>query len=1275
MPAIVSKIAQYPHRFVAFAALLIIFATIPLSAVVVFSTIQKNGAKARAATTIDITATAVQAVHQTSVPHTDVWGNFRNSFDSTSSFLPIGIYNPTLCQVTKFLSWPAKAGYTGEYRIKINYGSSRAAGTYLLADINIGTGASGTVGNLPPSSQLYYSIWLNNTSTVISEAPFTSDACTNVGEDTNFKNVTNGGFNTAILEKNIYPDTNVLSKAQASGVKLVLDMRDRPSNIFTNLKDNPNVAGFYVGDDDLAKIKYYNQDPTSAYNSLKAFADSIDSQTSKVVLEAEPDIDSTQAQTTTQTTTGNLTYSWGRPTGFVSFVDVGNKTASCSGTATTCSTATYTYWPGSTVNYTVKVSSASGPVLKTASMVVTADGRAVADWNWKYAAVTFPSSYADCIAAGTSCKTQSISNDSTPVPVTFTNLPVGTYKEIACAPDCGTGVSIFNTTGTVSSLTTSAVDWQDWYKKFDAVGNVSFHYNYPKSNSSLFPWKSISGVADTVKHQVRVNGSNRPSWFIAQAINLKWVIPLEFPTAAENRAMVYTALVHGATGIFQFSHDDWFRRQPKGSPAPENQNDINWYDRHAGIKKTTPASYSGGDKWAYGASASETAASMDLWKGIDASQGGLNKELQQLRPVILSPTSADSYKVFVDQTPISAAPVRTILKNFNGEYYLFAVNIDNASITANFNLTGKNFEKAEVMFENRTATISGGNSVTETFAPFDVNIYKLTPASVQSSLVGSQRKVCSLLGANQTAVGIGGQDAGTSVGIGSESFWTFGDTLNTSKGLFLPNNIAKTSDLDAADCVTLNSKASGGVAQALLNKVAGEIAVWPDGMVNVASGTGHFFFMSVRACSAPEPCAFGSLGAWKVKGIGLAKFDTAGMNSTRVGGLFWQESDNNGFEIAGATAVVDSGYVYVFLNESPDGVNQYAARIARVPVANVENKVSYQYWNGSSWVSDIKSSARVMTFPGAFNGVSVAYNQFLGKWTAIYTTGDFSKVAVKTASSITGPWSTGDEVLVDCASVFPTENGLKCYFGRQHPEYAKGNGQTIYVTYTNQESYQVFLHEIVLKATDTDEDGFLDTVEEYIGTDPNSSCGVDTWPPDYDNSGKVDYGDFTILLNHWNGKIGNTKYDKRYDLAADGKIDYDDFVIIQNLWNKRKCAPTPTLTPTPSPSLSPSPTDTPSASPSATPSPTATPIAAGCTLGQSSVAVGGLLTVTGSGFSGTNLPLSIIGAFGTPVVSLGVFNGTNATVTIPQTQAGLYRVRADEGSGNFVYCTPDLAIS
>ncbi len=62
MPAIVSKIAQYPHRTFAFVGLFALFLIIPLSVIVVFSTVQKSGTKARAASLSTFTVGGVTQI-------------------------------------------------------------------------------------------------------------------------------------------------------------------------------------------------------------------------------------------------------------------------------------------------------------------------------------------------------------------------------------------------------------------------------------------------------------------------------------------------------------------------------------------------------------------------------------------------------------------------------------------------------------------------------------------------------------------------------------------------------------------------------------------------------------------------------------------------------------------------------------------------------------------------------------------------------------------------------------------------------------------------------------------------------------------------------------------------------------------------------------------------------------------------------------------------------------------------------------------------------------
>lgn len=96
---------------------------------------------------------------------------------------------------------------------------------------------------------------------------------------------------------------------------------------------------------------------------------------------------------------------------------------------------------------------------------------------------------------------------------------------------------------------------------------------------------------------------------------------------------------------------------------------------------------------------------------------------------------------------------------------------------------------------------------------------------------------------------------------------------------------------------------------------------------------------------------------------------------------------------------------------------------------------------------------------------------------------------------------------------------------------------------------------------DTDKDGFSDIVENYVGTDPSKSCGVNAWPPDFDNNGKVGLADNTQLSLHWNTIAGDGKYDKRFDLNMDGRVGLADLNILTVNWNKLCVLPTPTPNP------------------------------------------------------------------------------------------------------------------
>lgn len=87
--------------------------------------------------------------------------------------------------------------------------------------------------------------------------------------------------------------------------------------------------------------------------------------------------------------------------------------------------------------------------------------------------------------------------------------------------------------------------------------------------------------------------------------------------------------------------------------------------------------------------------------------------------------------------------------------------------------------------------------------------------------------------------------------------------------------------------------------------------------------------------------------------------------------------------------------------------------------------------------------------------------------------------------------------------------------------------------------------------TDTDHDGFSDNVEAYVGTDSSKACGVNAWPPDVDNDGAVSILDMTKVAGSYNTRIGDAKYNKRYDMDADGAIGILDLNVLANYFTQK----------------------------------------------------------------------------------------------------------------------------
>ncbi len=87
---------------------------------------------------------------------------------------------------------------------------------------------------------------------------------------------------------------------------------------------------------------------------------------------------------------------------------------------------------------------------------------------------------------------------------------------------------------------------------------------------------------------------------------------------------------------------------------------------------------------------------------------------------------------------------------------------------------------------------------------------------------------------------------------------------------------------------------------------------------------------------------------------------------------------------------------------------------------------------------------------------------------------------------------------------------------------------------------------------DSDQDGFLDSTELYLGTNPNAACHAHwSWPPDMNDDGIVNNLDVQIITSH----IGEVRASvsspaSRYDLDKDGVITQKDVNIVKSYLGK-----------------------------------------------------------------------------------------------------------------------------
>ena len=207
--------------------------------------------------------------------------------------------------------------------------------------------------------------------------------------------------------------------------------------------------------------------------------------------------------------------------------------------------------------------------------------------------------------------------------------------------------------------------WDRW----NLAGDISSHFNYPVTVKRLRDYGPVERVAETTTIARKLVDQRRPLWMTLQAFGGEargW----RKPSPKTVRAMSYAAIVHGATGLIYFAYDSFVTRDDGIlgiSPSPERDYRVKT-DYNADGKPPLIASD----------------ADRNWSRALFGAVAKLNAEMNQLRGVILSPTSALKYTVQPANAFAWSHMVRCLLKKSNAGYTLITVNVDTEPASVDF---------------------------------------------------------------------------------------------------------------------------------------------------------------------------------------------------------------------------------------------------------------------------------------------------------------------------------------------------------------------------------------------------------------------------------------------------------------------------------------------------------------------------------------------------------------------------------------------------------------
>jgi hypothetical protein len=322
-------------------------------------------------------------------------------------------------------------------------------------------------------------------------------------------------------------------------------------------------------------------------------------------------------------------------------------------------------------------------------------------------------------------------------------------------------------------------------------------------------------------------------------------------------------------------------------------------------------------------------------------------------------------------------------------------------------------------------------------------------------------------------VKVSGLDGATSLLLPSgESLWVFGDTMEvpfeSMKGVDLKDKLSNTAAIVPAQDASQGiqqfhflTQSGGSRPRQIIPYADGEDPatqrLWP--MHGTCVGK-HVYLFYHRISLINGVDVFDS---FQLEGMGIARANIDDLQFERLiapDGTreFWKGNDPT----FGVFVDRSDDYVYLW------GSLMTGMFLARTRPDSIENLASYEYLVAAPTLSNSAVEPRWSTkfeptacmFDSVPNEMSASFNKHLAKYTAIHSFLRENKIVLRTAARIEGPWSEG-QVVYRPERVKDTD---LIYAAKQHPELARKDGKTIYITFVNSSTYLPELIELALKS-------------------------------------------------------------------------------------------------------------------------------------------------------------------------------------------------------------------